>query len=95
MVGGVATEVVDASYHLREKSVVEVGVVGDLVDLFKGFGEAICFFKGGVYDCVVPNEVVDSGGFLSCQGLELSPVVELCNSEERKERKKQEREEIS
>jgi hypothetical protein len=81
-VGGVATEVVDASYHLREKSVVEVGVVGDLVDLFKGFGEAICFFKGGVYDCVVPNEVVDSGGFLSCQSLELSsellpvPVVE-------------------
>jgi hypothetical protein len=75
MVGGVATEVVDASYHLREKSVVEVGVVGGLVDLFKGFSEAICFFKGGVYDCVVPNEVVDSGGFLSCQGLELSPEL--------------------
>jgi hypothetical protein len=69
------SEVVDASYHLREKSVVEVGVVGDLVDLFKGFGEAICFFKGGVYDCVVPNEVVDSGGFLSCQSLELSPEL--------------------
>jgi hypothetical protein len=75
MVGGVATEVVDASYHLREKSVVEVGVVGGLVDLFKGFSEAICFFKGGVYDCVVPNEVVDSGGFLSCQSLELSPEL--------------------
>jgi hypothetical protein len=72
---GVATEVVDASYHLREKSVVEVGVVGDLVDLFKGFGEAICFFKGVVYDCVVPHEVVDSGGFLSCQSLELSPEL--------------------
>jgi hypothetical protein len=40
------SEVVDASYHLREKSVVEVGVVGDLVDLFKGFGEAICFSRG-------------------------------------------------
>ncbi|KAH0812743.1 hypothetical protein GEV33_010045 [Tenebrio molitor] len=75
MVGGVATEVVDASYHLREKSVVEVGVVGDLVDLFKGFGEAICFFNGGVYDCVVPSEVVDSGGFLSCQSLDLSPEL--------------------
>jgi hypothetical protein len=73
--GGVATEVVDASYHLREKSVVEVGVVGDLVDLFEGFGEAIRFFKGRVYDCVVPNEVVDSGGFLSCQSLELSPEL--------------------
>jgi hypothetical protein len=45
------------------------------VDLFKGFGEAICFFKGGVYDCVVPNEVVDSGGFLSSQSLELSPEL--------------------
>jgi hypothetical protein len=32
--GWVATEVVDASYHLRKKSVVEVGAVGDLVDLF-------------------------------------------------------------
>jgi hypothetical protein len=60
---------------LREKSVVEVGVVGDLVDLFEGFGEAIRFFEGGVYDCVVPNEVVDRDGFLSCQSLELSPEL--------------------
>jgi hypothetical protein len=58
---------------LREKSVVELGVVGDLVDLFEGFGEAIRFFEWGVYDCVVPNEVVDGDGFLSCQSLELSP----------------------
>jgi hypothetical protein len=75
MVGGVATEVVDASYHLREKSVVEVGVVGDLVDLFEGFGEAIRFIKGGVYNCVVPNEVVNRGVFLSFQSLELSPEL--------------------
>jgi hypothetical protein len=58
-----------------KKSVVEMGVVGDLVDLFEGSGEAIRFFEGGVYDCVVPNEVVDRDGFLSCQSLELSPEL--------------------
>jgi hypothetical protein len=52
-----------------------VGVVRDLVDLFEGFGEAIRFFEGGVYDCVVPNEVVDRDGFLTCQSLELSPEL--------------------
>jgi hypothetical protein len=31
--------------------------------------------KGGVYDCVVPNEVVDRDGFLSCQSLALSPEL--------------------
>jgi hypothetical protein len=60
---------------LREKSVVEMGVVGNLVDLFKGSGETIRFFQGKVYDGVVPNEVVDRGGFLSCQSLELSPEL--------------------
>jgi hypothetical protein len=30
-----------------------------LVRKNEGFGQAIRFFEGGVYDCVVPDEVVD------------------------------------
>jgi hypothetical protein len=74
MVGGVATEVVDASYHLREKASSKWGSLG-LGGFVQGFRRSNLPFQGGVYDCVVPNEVVDSGGFLSCQSLELSPEL--------------------
>jgi hypothetical protein len=73
MIGGLRRKLLTLLITCAKKASSKWGSLGTWWICSRVSAKQFAFFKGGVYDCVVPNEVVDSGGFLSCQSLELSP----------------------